>query len=206
MADKPLNMTTRYFTIFPDDIIPVWTQYGIPAKSSCQKEYLYRDKCTESRRDAAPAGPGDQDYPKNRMNDGKCDARGGYVTHKLTQKVTDGCVSNGMAWSPGNTKMYHMDSGLRKLWSFNFDDVSSCLTNRQVCWWTSMTRGWGIQDAMCTDSEGGCGGRCSLEPPFSWWDPAIGELLAKIEFPAPRMMSCCFRGPDFSGCLSPTLH
>ena len=59
-----------------------------------------------------------------------------------------------MAWSPGNTKMYHMDSGLRKLWSFNFDDVSSCLTNRQVCWWTSTTRGWGIPDAMCTDSEG----------------------------------------------------
>ena len=76
------------------------------------------------------------------------------VTHTLTRKVTDVCVSNGMAWSPGNTKMYHMDSGLRKLWSFNFDDVSSCLTNRQVCWWTSTTRGWGIPDAMCTDSEG----------------------------------------------------
>eukprot|EP00731_Ephydatia_muelleri_P004073 Em0002g249a len=100
----------------------------------------------------------DQDYPKNRMNDGKCDARGrlwcgtmGYekspgepvssqgtlycyhgVTHTLTRKVTDVCISNGMAWSPGNTKMYHMDSGPRKLWSFNFDDVSSCLTNRQV--------------------------------------------------------------------------
>ena len=76
------------------------------------------------------------------------------VTHTLTRKVTDVCISNGMAWSPGNTKMYHMDSGLRKLWSFNFDDVSSCLTNRQVCWWTSTTRGWGIPDAMCTDSEG----------------------------------------------------
>ena len=70
-----------------------------------------------------------------------------------TRKITDVCISNGMAWSPGNTKMYHMDSGLRKLWSFNFDDVSSCLTNRQVCWWTSTTRGWGIPDAMCTDSE-----------------------------------------------------
>ena len=29
MADKPLNMTTRYFTIFPDDIIPVWTVSGL---------------------------------------------------------------------------------------------------------------------------------------------------------------------------------
>ncbi|KAL5506730.1 hypothetical protein EMCRGX_G008461 [Ephydatia muelleri] len=77
-----------------------------------------------------------------------------FVTHTLTRKVTDVCISNGMAWSPGNTKMYHMDSGLRKLWSFNFDDVSSYLTNRQVCWWTSTTRGWGIPDAMCTDSKG----------------------------------------------------
>ena len=73
------------------------------------------------------------------------------VPHTLTRKVTDVCISNGMASSLGNTKMY---SGLRKLWSFNFDDVSSCLTNRQVCWWTSTTRGWGIPDAMCTDSEG----------------------------------------------------
>ncbi|KAL5506626.1 hypothetical protein EMCRGX_G008315 [Ephydatia muelleri] len=113
----------------------------------------------------------DQDYPKNRMNDGKCDARGrlwcgtmGYEkspgepvssqgtlycyhggnTLSHLDGVTDVCISNGMAWSPGNTKMYHMDSGLRKLWSFNFDDVSSCLTNRQVCCWTS----------TCTDSEG----------------------------------------------------
>ena len=27
MSDRPLNMTTRYFTIFPDDIIPVWTEW-----------------------------------------------------------------------------------------------------------------------------------------------------------------------------------
>ncbi|KAL5506738.1 hypothetical protein EMCRGX_G008473 [Ephydatia muelleri] len=91
------------------------------------------------RGDAAPAGPGGPGLPKEQ------DER---------WQVTDVCVSNGMAWSPGNTKMYHMDSGLRKLWSFKFDDVSSCLTNRQVCWWTSTTRGWGIPDAMCTDSEG----------------------------------------------------
>ncbi|KAL5506733.1 hypothetical protein EMCRGX_G008466 [Ephydatia muelleri] len=91
------------------------------------------------RGDAAPGGPGGPGLPKEQ------DER---------WQVTDVCVSNGMAWSPGNTKMYHMDSGLRKLWSFNFDDVSSCLTNRQVCWWTSTTRGWGIPDAMCTDSEG----------------------------------------------------
>ena len=38
-----------------------------------------------------------------------------------------------------------------RLWC---DDVSSYLTNRQVCWWTSTTRGWGIPDAMCTDNEG----------------------------------------------------
>ena len=66
------------------------------------------------------------------------------VTHTLTRKVTDMCVSNGMAWSPDSTKMYmyYIDSGPRKLWSFEFDDVSYCLTSRQVCWWTSTTRGW----------------------------------------------------------------
>ena len=29
MADSPLQMATRYFTIFPDDIIPVWTVSGV---------------------------------------------------------------------------------------------------------------------------------------------------------------------------------
>ncbi|KAL5506597.1 hypothetical protein EMCRGX_G008279 [Ephydatia muelleri] len=54
------------------------------------------------------------------------------VNPLLPKSHTDVCISNGMVWSPGNTKMYHIYSGLRKLWSFNFDDVSSCLTNRQV--------------------------------------------------------------------------
>ena len=27
--DRPLNMATRYFHIFPDDIIPVWTVSGV---------------------------------------------------------------------------------------------------------------------------------------------------------------------------------
>ncbi|KAL5506640.1 hypothetical protein EMCRGX_G008340 [Ephydatia muelleri] len=255
-----LNTTTRYFTIFPDDIIPVWTDFTLPeawydviwvqwvmahlivdsgvmsldihpehpyliavglydgtvavytlkdksfnplyrstAKTgwhlagaspvnegtvvwSQEKECLgeprvvvkwntcTEDKCTE-RETQHQLALVDQDYPKNRMNDGKCDARGrlwcgtmGYEkspgepvssqgtlycyhggnTLSHLDGVTDVCISNGMAWSPGNTKMYHMDSGPRKLWSFNFDDVSSCLTNRQVCWWSS----------TCTDSEG----------------------------------------------------
>ena len=29
MADKPLNMATRYYTIFYDDIFPVWTLSGV---------------------------------------------------------------------------------------------------------------------------------------------------------------------------------
>ena len=109
------------------------------------------------------------------------------------------CISNGMAWSPGNTKMYHMDSSLRKLWFFNFDDVSSCLTNRQVCWWTSTTRGWASRTPCARTARGGCGGRGSLEPPLSWWDLATGELLANIKFPAPHMMSCCFWGGEGGG-------
>ena len=38
-----------------------------------------------------------------------------------------------------------------------------------------------------------------MEPPLSWWDPAIGELLAKIAFPAPHITSCCFRGGGWVG-------
>ena len=32
IADRPLNMATRYFTIFPEDIVPVWTVSGVKGK------------------------------------------------------------------------------------------------------------------------------------------------------------------------------
>ena len=59
-----------------------------------------------------------------------------------------------MAWSPGNTKMYHIDSGPRKLWSFSFDDGSSCFTKQAGVLVDFHGKGVVIPDDMCTDSEG----------------------------------------------------
>ena len=127
----------------------------------------------------------DQDYPKNRMNDGKCDARG-------------------------------------RLWC---DDVSSYLTNRQVCWCTSTTRGWGIPGTMCTDSEGRLWRAGFFGATIVLVGPSHRRAVGQYQVPSPShdvvlllggrgggggrallMTSCCFRGPDFSGCLLPTLH
>ena len=136
------------------------------------------------RRDAAPAGPGGPGLPKEQDERRKCDARG-------------------------------------RLWC---DDVSSYLTNRQVCWWTSTTRGWGISDAMCTDSDGRLWRAEFFGATIVLVGPSHRRAVGQYRVPspshdimlllggggrrgrAPHMTSCGFRGPDFSGCLSPTLH
>ncbi|KAL5506804.1 hypothetical protein EMCRGX_G008544 [Ephydatia muelleri] len=67
MSDRPLNMTTRYFTIF---------SHGLPLWSLQEADWLLCGNnffVGETQHQLALV---DQDYPKNRMNDGKCDARG----------------------------------------------------------------------------------------------------------------------------------
>lgn len=163
----------------------------------------------------------DEDHPKNRLNDGKCDTQGrlwcgtmGYeafpgdpvpkdgslycyngTTHVLTQKVTSVSVSNGMAWSPNNDKMFYIDSEPKKLWSYDFDDATGTLMNQQVLV-DYHVRQLGNPDGMCTDSEGRLWVAGFFDGTVFCWDPSTGELLAKVEFPARRTTSCCFGGPD----------
>jgi sugar lactone lactonase YvrE len=117
------------------------------------------------------AGPC-RDNPDNIANDGKCDRVGrlwagtknksekppwtGSLGRfdsgpRLTEVVYPVNVSNGIAWSPDNTKMYYNDS-TDKIWRFDYDLNTGAATNRQV--FVDLPDTGGIPDGMTIDAEG----------------------------------------------------
>ncbi len=110
-------------------------------------------------------GDPESDRPENRFNDGKCDPAGRFwagtmrieehmeiFTGSLYSLETDGQVikrwgdeigvSNGIAWSSDNTRMYLVDSPRREIYRFDYDLQSGAIENR-TCIFRCLTK-WGF--------------------------------------------------------------
>ena len=118
-----------------------------------------------------------RDNPDNIANDGKCDRAGrlwagtknkseklpwtGSLGRfdsglRLTEILYPVNISNGIAWSSDNTKMYYNDS-TDKIWRLDYDINSGAATNRQVFVDLPNDRlpeYEGIPDGMTIDAEG----------------------------------------------------
>lgn len=162
------------------------------------------------------------EFDKNcetRMNDAKCDSRGRLwagtmgidrwpdLPHmgegSLYCVDTDGTVkkckektniSNGLAWSSDNTTMFYIDSVPGTLWAYDYDIETGTASNvRTVLDFENL----GSPDGMTIDTDGkvwvACYGACCVVR----IDPNTGKLLQKINFPAKRITSCCFGGPNY---------
>ncbi len=151
---------------------------------------------------------------ENRCNDGSCDSRGrlwigtmdrGFKANcgslycidlqlfvqKKFDKVT---ISNGLAWSLDNRRLYYIDSPTQMVKSFLFDEESGNISfEKNVIHIPVET---GTPDGMAIDEEG-----------MLWiahwggfgvyrWNPLDGKLIAKIEVPAPNVSSCAFAGEN----------
>jgi sugar lactone lactonase YvrE len=155
--------------------------------------------------------PGDPDM---RMNDAGCDRRGrlwagscpadeSSPRGKLYRidadlqatDVLDGItVSNGLDWSPDNSRMYYIDSPTRRVDVLDYDIETGAASNRRP-FFTLTDDLPGMPDGMCVDAQGGLwvavwGGSCvlGLTPD--------GELHAKLEVPTNQVTSVAFGGPD----------
>jgi len=110
-----------------------------------------------------------RDSSDNIANDGKCDRAGrlwagtknksekppwtGSLARfdsppRLTEVVYPVSISNGIAWSPDNTKMYYNDS-TDKIWRFDYDLSTGAATNRQV--FVDLPRAGLPNDGACPD-------------------------------------------------------
>jgi sugar lactone lactonase YvrE len=120
-----------------------------------------------------------------------------YSIEKLNipqQKIPCVTISNGIAWSLDNKRMYFIDSPTQRVDAYFFNEhTGEIVFDKTVI---DIPIEMGTPDGMTIDSEG-------MLWVAHWggfgvyrWNPFTGELLSKIEVPAPNVTSCRFSGKD----------
>ena len=160
--------------------------------------------------------------PGNRLNDGKCDAKGrlwlGSMSKtfdkaagalyslnadlKIQKHLDQITISNGMAWTNDNKMLYYIDSPTQKVNAFKFDLESGAIQFDRTA--IEIPISLGTPDGMCIDREGKLwiahyGGSGVYR-----WDPFTGELMEKIPLPVPNVTSCAFGGKNLDTLLVTT--
>jgi len=115
---------------------------------------------------------------------------GGRVT-QILDKLT---ITNGMAFSPDGTTLYHIDSPTHRVHAHRFHEVEGTIDHKKVA--IKIPHELGGPDGMARDAEGMLwvahwGGHGVYR-----WDPVTGGMMAKLPVPAPHVTSCAFVGPD----------
>ncbi|MCQ2607254.1 MAG: SMP-30/gluconolactonase/LRE family protein [Bacteroidales bacterium] len=149
----------------------------------------------------------------NKYNDGKCDSQGrlwvGTMDKDCTPKkanffVFDGknsqkvlsevSISNGVAWSLDNKKMYYQDTPLRTVSVFDFDEENGTISNRKEA--IQIPENMGTPDGNTIDAEGMLWVANWEAACVTRWNPKTGELLQKIDIPALNVSALAFGGEN----------
>lgn len=152
------------------------------------------------------------EQPGNRLNDGKCDARGRLWAGTMddacraptgalwrlspdgaVQRMDDGYViTNGPAWSPDGRILYHNDTTRRVVLRFDCDPDAGTIADRSV--FVRLEDDEGFPDGMTVDAEG-ClwlahwgGARVTRFTPQ-------GRVDRVLRLPVSQVTSCAFGGP-----------
>lgn len=155
--------------------------------------------------------PVETDLAINRMNDGKCDAKGRLWSGTFSTRFEHGAgtlyrvdpdlcltpafsgirVSNGLAWSPDNRLLYFNDTLARGIDVFDYDLQQGQISNHRR--FVDIDRDEGLPDGMAVDSEG-ClwvalfnGGQIRRYSPQGQW-------IGVVSLPCARVTSCNFGG------------
>jgi sugar lactone lactonase YvrE len=155
-----------------------------------------------------------------RCNDGKCDPAGRLWIGTMQMPAEEGTgtlycisgkqapvvklpgvtISNGLVWK--GDKMYYNDTHTGTVQEFSYDETTGAIAFTRVA--IHIPTELGHPDGMAMDSDGmlwiaqwgGSGVYC--------WNPETGELLGKVEVPAPHVSSCAFGGAHMDEMLITT--
>ncbi|HEY8967962.1 MAG TPA: SMP-30/gluconolactonase/LRE family protein, partial [Puia sp.] len=101
-------------------------------------------------------------------------------------------ISNGMAWSQDDTRLYYIDSPRRRIESYLYDAATGQIEFEKVA--VQVPDGIGDPDGMTIDEEGmlwvAHWGSFSVHR----WNPRNGQMLDTIRVPAPNVSACAFAG------------
>ncbi|HIK11120.1 MAG TPA: SMP-30/gluconolactonase/LRE family protein [Oscillatoriaceae cyanobacterium M33_DOE_052] len=113
----------------------------------------------------------------------------------LTKVLAQVDIPNGMGFTRDLKQMYYTDSPKRQIYIFDYDITTGNLSNMQV--FITTPEGEGVPDGMTVDAEG-----------YIWsgrWDGGHlfryapdGREVLRIPFPAKKVSSLTFGGPDWT--------
>ncbi|SDB21554.1 Sugar lactone lactonase YvrE [Flavobacteriaceae bacterium MAR_2010_188] len=154
----------------------------------------------------------EKEIPTNRFNDGKADPAGRlwvgsmafneqkhaarlYMVDqegRVEEKIDSITISNGIAWSKDNSKMYYIDTPTAKVKVFDYNNSTGEISNEKVA--VEVPNSLGYPDGMTIDEEGMLWVAMWNGNAVYRFDPNTGETLQKIEVPAHNVTSCAFGG------------
>jgi sugar lactone lactonase YvrE len=165
----------------------------------------------------------EEDTPKNRFNDGKCDPQGRLWAGTMGHETTTGNVdpkkgnlysldlegkvrahvdkidiSNGLAWSLDSTRFYYIDSCALTVDVFDFDAANGAVSNRRVLFDLPRNGILGLPDGMCVDADDNLWIAVHLGSKVLHVDTKRGALIGSIDFSgrASKITSVAFGGPN----------
>lgn len=118
------------------------------------------------------------------------------------KKIQQVSISNGIAWSADNTRMFYTDSVTKEIWSYLFDELTGEIIFEKVV--ITIPGAPGMPDGLAMDNEG-----------YLWiaiwggwgvgrWDVETGKMVDFIKVPAPFVTSCAFVGKNLDQLLITT--
>lgn len=160
-----------------------------------------------------PIANPEENQPLNRFNDGKCDPAGRFWAGtmamqpprtevgsfyrlgsdlKVKKMLSNAIISNGLAWTKKANKMYYIDTGHSKIWSFNYDLTTGNISNQQIF----KTFETDYPDGMTIDEDDNLWVAFYLGGKVVCFDSKTGKKITQIDVPALCITSCTFGGEN----------
>lgn len=152
------------------------------------------------------------DKPANRFNDGKCDPAGRLWAGTMqiekprppvgslycldtnltyTKKLSNICISNGLAWTKDHQTMYYIDTLRQNVQAFHYDIATGNIREKRI----ALSFDNIYPDGMCIDENDHLWIAFYGSGMVVCYNPETGEQLATIKVPAKNTTSCTFGGP-----------